>query len=102
MKLFRIVAAQLINPEDYGCYEVPAPKLVGAEHAGMDLLTPGCPRCHYKGKDGHFWFTAHGWKSLRMAEAARKQGFQIKVKVVKARKSDIIWTDGIQAIARRS
>ena len=72
---------------------------------GMGIFDlPGVTAPDYNGKVGRFWYTARGWKAAKVAKflAAEGKGVTYTVKVIAVPKSAIIWTDGTQAIVRKS
>lgn len=55
-------------------------------------------------KGMRFWYTARGWKAAKVAQflAREGKGLRYTVKVVRVKRSDVYWTDGVQAVARIS
>jgi hypothetical protein len=112
VKLFRVVAEvenydantsfmlRFFAPEELK--KIHAKTLLVGGMAAFDL--PGVKAPNYRGKVGRFWYTARGWKAAKVAKflAAEGKGVTYTVKVIEVRKSEIIWTDGTQAIVRKS
>lgn len=112
MKLFRVVAEGYNGDSDpsairycFSATELVKPHAPTLMSGGMGIFDlPGVKAPDYKGKVGRFWYTARGWKAAKVAKylADEGRGITFTVKVIKVRKSDIIWTDGTQAIVRKS
>lgn len=75
---------------------------------GMSMIDlPSCKAPDYKGSKGCcFWYTARGWRKSGAAKMIRNaqvsEGITLKVKVTTARPSDVVWTNGIEAILHKS
>jgi hypothetical protein len=111
VKLFRVVAEGDNCDADPSMLRFCEPQDLVKPHAktllsgGMGVFDlPGVKAPNYRGKVGRFWYTARGWKAAKVAKflAAEGKGVTYTVKVIEVRKSEIIWTDGTQAIVRKS
>ncbi len=79
----------------------------GAFHGGMSAIDLPCEAApDYRGhRGGAFWYTAKAWKSLKVSAFVRQaqaEGVVVKVKAIKVPASAVIWTNGFEAVIRKS